>query len=85
VRPAPPAKPAGLAAGRLPAPAGLASRPPAAGVAGRGPAGRVGLRAVVLPERTGARSDEADRGCLAVNLTRMKSHTAIARSSSVST
>jgi hypothetical protein len=50
-----------------------------------GPAGRVGLRPDVLPLRTGARSVEAGRGCLAVNLSRMKSHTAIARSSSVST
>jgi len=59
----------------------------AAGLAGlsAGAAARVGLRAVLLPERTGARSDEAGRGCLAVSLTRMKSHTAIARSSSVST
>lgn len=52
---------------------------------GLGPAGLGLLRAAVLPERTGARSALAGRGCLAVSLTRMKSHTAIARSSSVST
>ncbi len=43
------------------------------------------MRFDVLLLRAGARSDEAGRGCLAVNLSRMKSHTAIARSSSVST
>ena len=70
---------------RRAAPAPSPRAPLGPGVAGLGPAGRVGLRADVLPVRTGARSDEAGRGCLAVNLTRMKSHTAIARSSSVST
>ena len=67
------------------------------GLAARGPAffsGNPGgstsrvrgdLRADGLPARTGARLGEAGRGCLAVNLTRIKSHTAIARSNSVST
>ena len=83
--------PAGLPARRPLAAARCASaftrapRPNPPSSDGFGPAGRVGLRADVLPVRTGARSDEAGRGCLAVNLTRMKSHTAIARSSSVST
>jgi hypothetical protein len=47
-------------------------------------AGRGALRADELLERTGARLGDAGRGCLAVSLTRIKSHTAIARSSSVS-
>jgi hypothetical protein len=39
--------------------------------AGRPSAGRAGLRAVVLPRRTGARSGAVGRGCLAVSLARM--------------
>ena len=61
----------------------LASLPEAAGCA---PSQVRGVfRADGLPVRTGARLGDAGRGCLAVSLTRIKSHTAIARSNSVST
>lgn len=61
----------------------LASLPEAAGCAPSQVRGV--LRADGLPVRTGARLGDAGRGCLAVSLTRIKSHTAIARSNSVST
>jgi hypothetical protein len=67
---------------------GLVARGPAffsGNPCGSGSRVRGVLRADGLPARTGARLGEAGRGCLAVNLTRIKSHTAIARSNSVST
>ena len=75
--------------GAEPGAAGLAPERGAAAFcsgAGRSPSRVRGvLRAEGLLGRTGARLGDAGRGCLAVSLTRIKSHTAIARSSSVST
>src|SRR5262245_31371678 len=54
-------------AARAPPPAAPAGLP--SGLTG---ALRTGLRATALPDRTGARSAEAGRGCLAVNFARIK-------------